>query len=73
MKSGGLHIAYSSRFKRPKPFFVTGKPRPVVLTGRSAPPVHRPPLQVNPETGEIGWTYSSLEDELFDLGLVGIQ
>lgn len=52
---------------------MTGKPRPVVLTGRSAPPVYRPQLQVNNDTGEIGWTYSSLEDELFDLGLVGIQ
>lgn len=56
--------------RKPLPFFVRGKPRPVVLTRATSPPVYRPPLDVNPETGEIAWSRGSLEDDLTDLGLL---
>lgn len=59
------------RLRPPLPFFVTGKRRPLVLTRPTRPPVYRPPLSVNPETGEIGWSaFSSMHEELEDLGLL---
>lgn len=56
--------------RKPLPFFLRGRPRPAVLTRATSPPEFRPPLSVNEETGEIGWSHVSLEEELEDLGLI---
>lgn len=67
----GPRVRPRSQGLRPfRPFFVLGRERPPVLTRPTSPAVFRPPLAVDPESGEIGWSHTCIEEELEDLGLL---